>query len=246
MTDRPRKLILDLCGGTGAWSRPYRQARGYRNGKLGQPLYDVGLVTLPDYDVTKTFVDYNQRRLVFRKETPPCRYVIVPFSRVYGILAAPPCTQFSLANKGRAGGLIRPSWAEGLVTVEACERIIRACMAYGQLKFWALENPMGHLRKFLGRPQLTFEHWWYDENAYISKRTDLWGYFKTPRQTVFEKPEHTRVLEGDRDESHWHKNNQRWYTPVCPPEYQHLGLSRSAIRAITPTGFAQAFFAANR
>jgi hypothetical protein len=34
------KIILDLCGGTGAWSKPYRDAG-----------YDVRLITLPDHDV---------------------------------------------------------------------------------------------------------------------------------------------------------------------------------------------------
>lgn len=35
-----RKIVLDLCGGTGAWSAQYRDAG-----------YDVHLVTLPDHDV---------------------------------------------------------------------------------------------------------------------------------------------------------------------------------------------------
>lgn len=39
MTARKR-IILDLCGGTGAWSRPYVEAG-----------YDVRLVTLPEQDV---------------------------------------------------------------------------------------------------------------------------------------------------------------------------------------------------
>ncbi len=34
------KIILDLCGGTGAWSQPYKDAG-----------YDVRLVTLPEIDV---------------------------------------------------------------------------------------------------------------------------------------------------------------------------------------------------
>lgn len=34
------KIILDLCGGSGSWSRPYKEAG-----------YDVRLITLPDYDV---------------------------------------------------------------------------------------------------------------------------------------------------------------------------------------------------
>lgn len=60
-----RKIILDLCGGTGSWSRPYAQAG-----------YDVRVITLPEYDVR----DYE----------PP--------ENVYGILAAPPCTEFSVLN----------------------------------------------------------------------------------------------------------------------------------------------------
>ena len=39
---RRRKIILDLCGGTGSWSKPYVEAG-----------YDVRLVTLPDFDVRK-------------------------------------------------------------------------------------------------------------------------------------------------------------------------------------------------
>lgn len=40
-----KKIILDLCGGTGSWSRPYREAG-----------YDVCLITLPDYDVNKAII----------------------------------------------------------------------------------------------------------------------------------------------------------------------------------------------
>ncbi len=38
-----RKIILDLCGGTGSWSKPYQD----------NPEYKVFNLTLPDYDVTK-------------------------------------------------------------------------------------------------------------------------------------------------------------------------------------------------
>lgn len=37
------KIILDLCGGTGAWSKPYKLAG-----------YDVRVITAPEYDV-KTY-----------------------------------------------------------------------------------------------------------------------------------------------------------------------------------------------
>lgn len=38
--ERTGKIILDLCGGTGSWSRPWAL-----NG------YDVRIITLPDHDV---------------------------------------------------------------------------------------------------------------------------------------------------------------------------------------------------
>lgn len=38
--DNSKKIILDLCGGTGSWSKPYKEAG-----------YDVRLITLPEYDV---------------------------------------------------------------------------------------------------------------------------------------------------------------------------------------------------
>ena len=56
------KIILDLCGGTASWSKPYADAG-----------YDVRLITLPEQDVR----DY------------------IPPEDVYGVLAAPPCTEFS-------------------------------------------------------------------------------------------------------------------------------------------------------
>lgn len=38
--ENSEKIILDLCGGSGSWSRPYQEAG-----------YDVKLITLPDHDV---------------------------------------------------------------------------------------------------------------------------------------------------------------------------------------------------
>lgn len=219
------RIILDLCGGTGSWSKPYGESSRYT----------VHLITLPDYDVTKVSID--DRYITFHAQRDSARDKRVPVHEVHGILAAPPCTQFSLANKGTKFS-VRPNFAEGMVTVEACERIIRHCMAFGYLKWWALENPVGHLRKFLGRPQYTFEHWWFDEKCWVSKKTDLWGFFKNPVQQVFTRPAHLAAKDDG--------NSQNWYTPICPPEYAHLNLDRAALRAITPAGFAREFYRANR
>lgn len=192
-----RKIILDLCGGTGAWSRPYKEAG-----------YDVRVITLPIYDV----MTYK----------PP--------DNVYGILAAPPCTEFSLAKGSKSRDL-----ESAIKIVAACMGIIWRCKLQGSLKFWALENPRGLLRQFLGKPYFTFEHWEYGDPQI--KPTDIWGYCVEPSRVVKTKP---KELYGIR------RNGRGWAKPVCPDEYKHLNLDRAALRAITPRGFARAFFEANK
>lgn len=57
------RIILDLCGGTGSWSEPYRAAG-----------YDVRLVTLPEQDV-RTFVPPASVHGVLA--APPCDHFSV-------------------------------------------------------------------------------------------------------------------------------------------------------------------------
>ena len=144
------KIILDLCGGTGAWSKPYADAG-----------YDVRVITTPGQDVT----DY------------------IPPENVYGILAAPPCTMFSLA---RTRAKTPRNFRQGMDTVKACLNIIWGCRYEpkyrkdGCLKFWVLENPMCFLRQFLGMPYFTFDP--SDFGDRYTKKTDLWGYFNIPKK----------------------------------------------------------------
>lgn len=194
------KIILDLCGGTGAWSKPYRDAG-----------YDVRLVTLPDGDVT----------------------TYEPPAGVYGILAAPPCTEFS-----KAKGAYPRDYQSAMKVVAACMRIIWQCRTQGSLKFWAMENPEGMLRQFMGKPAYEFEQWEFGSNTV--KPTDIWGYFNPPRKTVRVRPDNIVTCIGKKSRT------VQWYKVVVPDEYKHLHLSRAAARAITPAGFAQAFFKANR
>lgn len=196
------KIILDLCGGTGSWSKPYKDAG-----------YDVRVITLPDYDV-KTFI-------------PP--------RGVYGVLAAPPCTMFSLA---RTNAKLPRDLIEAWSVVRACLDIIATCQYDSNwLRFWALENPRGYLRKFLGKPALTFEHWQFDEQATHCKPTDIWGNFNTPRWKVIKKPE----MFANRN-----YRTGNWQNPPVPEGYENIGLKRSDIRAITPQGFAKVFMEANK
>ncbi|MVB11151.1 hypothetical protein CAFE_18560 [Caprobacter fermentans] len=205
MTDNSGKIILDLCGGTGAWSKPYRDAG-----------YDVRLVTLPDNDV----LTYD----------PP--------ADVYGILAAPPCTEFSVAKNGSRR---KRDLALGMETVRACQEIIWKCQTQGKLTFWAMENPRGLLRRFMGKPAMTFDPWQYGDGW--TKKTDLWGYFNPPKPTVTVQPEGlTRRYANDKSNAFcWTTCNDR-----VPDWYTGPKLDRAGRRAITPPGFAKAFYRANK
>jgi len=194
------KLILDLCGGTGSWSRPYKEAG-----------YEVINVTLPEYDV-ETYI-------------PP--------KNVYGILAAPPCTQFSFA---RTNAKKKRNLSGGLWTVQDCLDIIWSCQRRIKkdtqkkqpLKFWALENPRGMLEWFLGKPAFTFNPYDFGDN--YKKQTQLWGCFNPPTPDPIEctQPKFDKMKSKD----------------IHPDQFGKL--TRQERRAITPAGFAQAFFEANK
>ncbi len=176
------RIILDLCGGTGAWSQPYREAG-----------YDVRLVTLPFQDV--------------RTYEPP--------EHVYGVLAAPPCTMF--ASSGARWKRTDAEMREALEIVYACLRIVEQC----QPRFWALENPVGILRRFIGPPAMYFQPCDYGDP--YTKKTCLWGRFRPPFKHTLREP----VLGS----AIWRLGESR---------------QRQMLRSITSPGFALAFFEANQ
>lgn len=179
------KTILDLCGGTGAWSKPYRDA-GY-NVLVIDPYANTGDVRL------------------FEKLT---------HVSVYGILCAPPCTMF--AGSGARWKRTDQQMIDALSIVDACLRIV----AVHAPKFWVLENPIGKLVRFLGKPQMYFNPCDYGDP--YTKKTCLWGEFNAPVKTPVEPTEGSKL----------HK------LPPSP--------DRARLRSITPHGFAQAFFKANQ
>lgn len=229
-----RPVILDLCGGTGSWSKPYAEA-GYCVHNITLPHYDVRKVVLEPLSIT-----FLAQAAASNAPNAITEDIVVPISRIRGILAAPPCTEFSIASNSRLQA--RPNWRQAMEIVEACERIIRFAKAEGYLKWWALENPRGFLRQFLGKPHYTFEQWQFGFHGV--KPTDIWGYFKIPTPLVRQRPSDIDIV---------HRGTaQRMWNPVAPEEFEHFNLNRwnmadrAAIRAITPPGFAQQFFKVNR
>lgn len=196
------RIILDLCGGTGAWSRPYKDAG-----------YDVRVITLPKHDI-------------FNYEPP---------RNVYGVLAAPPCTMFSMART-TAKTPRDLKWA--METVNACLNIIWQCQYSGtRLKFWALENPKARLRWFLGLPAMTFNPYEYGDPH--RKPTDLWGNFNTKLRK--------NPVELNKKQRKQSQLNSRELPPipddyVCDPNMTKRAIARS----ITPKGFSEAFYKANK
>lgn len=191
------KIILDLCGGTGAWSEPYADAG-----------YLVKVITLPEYDVT----DPEVQKLCIDLEP-------------YGILAAPPCTEFSRAKQFHGKGNYTHDFAKGLEPVIACLKII----AMAKPKWWAMENPNGYLKRWMGKPVESFEPWEFGDK--YQKKTLLWGNFETPHRTVIERPRSMKKFS-------------MLHSKEIAPEY-YGKYDRTTRRSITPAGFAKAFFKAN-
>ena len=208
-----KKIILDLCGGTGAWSKKYKEAG-----------YIVINVTLPFYDVTKT--EFKGDYIIFQGGTKkPLKVRIID---IYGILAAPICTMFSLA---RTRAKTPRDFRLGMELVIGCLNIIWECRYNHKLAFWCLENPMGYLRQFLGKPVFTFDPCDFGEP--YTKKTDLWGYFNIPKKNP--------INLSREDISRYKINNRK-----LPSISEITGSKQSDKRAITPQGFAKAFFKVNK
>lgn len=156
-------------------------------------------------------------------------------------LPPPPCTEFSVLNC-KAEARKRDPQA-GLKIVMACLRIIEKSKPV----WWALENPVGFLREYMGKSALIFQPWHYGDPW--TKRTEIWGTFTVPEKQYSnwedvpnKLPLYTRPGRGKPNFAYLHKSAQAlipqlaWATPKTDADF----------RAITPPGFAKAFFNANR
>lgn len=79
------------------------------------------------------------------------RLLQMPQQIIYGILAAPPCTVF--ANSGARWKRTEAQMLEALSIVDACLRFA----TIANPMFWVLENPIGSLVRYLGKPAFYFD-----------------------------------------------------------------------------------------
>ena len=172
------------------------------SGTWSKPYRDAG------YDVIQVDLKHGHDIRDFKVLPHPVR----------GILAAPPCTEFSVSGnrfwkeKDEDGRT-----AAALQLVDACMRIIVAHSP----QWWVLENPVGRLKHWIGPAKMYFNPCDYGDP--YTKKTGLWGHFSPPTMHKVEATLGNSPITGLGGKSERTKE----------------------LRSITPPGFAQAFFEAN-
>jgi hypothetical protein len=187
------KTILSLFDYSGNWPSFYKEA---------------------GYDVYQIDVKHDLNILDITKDDLP--------NNVYGILAAPPCTDF--AGSGAQYWKAKDADGRTEASLALVDKTLEIISWYPNLKFWALENPVGRLttlRPKLGKPWYFQPHWYGD--AY-TKKTGLWGNFSKdlPKNEVKPDPNSWIMKLGGKSEK------------------------TKELRSMTPLGFAKAFYLANQ
>jgi hypothetical protein len=212
--------LLSLFDYTGAWAEPYL-GNGWTvfqlDIKLGTDIMEIDTMWL-----------YEN---VFDNS---------PDGTVDGIIAAPPCTDFS-----RSGAQYWPEKDRNGDTDKSAElvrqvlRIVDVCMP----DFWAIENPVGRLNRVV--PELQpYGPWYfqpYDFGDPFTKKTGLWGEFNLPRKSYG-----FGLFQGIEDDDILGVNPEKYSSQGSPIQrYGGQSKMRKEARSITPSGFAFAFYEAN-
>ena len=156
-----------------------------------------------------------------------------PPENVYGVIANPPCTMFSIC---RTNAKTPRNMREGTFCVQHCLRVIWECQYYmvakhipHKLAFWCIENPAtGYLKHYLGKP--TYEYCPSEFGEGYTKRTALWGLFNAPPKSFWltEKPKGKSVCDIFTPMTHRNKEERMHAKSMCSQK------------------FAQAFYEANQ
>ena len=233
MEDNSKKIILDLCGGTGSWSKPYKAAG-----------YDVRTITMPENDVRY----YHPPQEVYGiLAAPPC--TMFSFARTNAKRERDLVEGMSTVE-----ACLRIIWSVQY-------KIVSNYAKYTRLKFWALENPhFGLLKNFIGKPAFVFDPWEFGDG--YQKRTAIWGNFKEPIKHPIPMTDEAKAKAKTNSYLHTmgHPSNRGKPISLCPKRDktkfdmllnkdihpEAVGLDRQARRSITPAGFAKAFFESNQ
>ena len=208
------KLCIDLCSGLGGFSQAFVDA-GWEVVRVDiEEKFKPTICT----DITKLSVPEIKVSLL--KELISYEDVIV--------LASPPCQSNSIAN-GRhwlknAGQYLR--------VAAACLDIIRDLTAEREIYF-ALENPKGRLRWFLGKPKITIalKNFGYP----TMKPTDIWANFSLPLVEVIYPKDGVRHNFPFRTKKGEPKTHQ-WSDALTPADRSKMpyGLSQAILEAVDP------------
>ncbi len=194
---------------------------------------DVGSDTKPYQDHTDYNVVLVGKDIGVENYTPP--------PNVYGVIANPVCTEFSVVNSGfhKKGDI-----EKGMFLVNHCLRIIEQCNPV----FHVIENPAtGRLKERLGKPDFSYEPWEF--GSPWTKKTALWGEFNKPTK-LYNKWEdvpkidslYIRPTRKKPSMAQQHKSHKKFIS-----EFDCFDVDDDmSLRSLCSQGFANAFFNVNR
>lgn len=219
------KLIISLYDYTGQWAKPYIDA-GYPvllwDKKIEGDIFERGFGHFQDY--------------------------IKPFNpdgyELYGILAAPPCTDFAVSgarhfkskdkSTQRCGGKDDEAFDNSVDMHIGFVAAVMFMVEMFEPKFWVIENPVGRVERLV--PELKpFRKLLFNPCDYgdpYTKKTILWGEFNSDLKK--------NEVEPVMYENNGKKGSYMWAKLGGKSE------KTKALRSATPKGFAQAFFEANQ
>lgn len=204
------KLIISIYDYTTAWVQPYIQA-GYA-------------VICWDKEIEGCILAGFTRLMIQIDEAIAAGYT------VYGILAAPPCTDFAASGAWTWPSKDKPApgflpFISSTEKSEALARLVLHLVDLYQPLFWSLENPVGRIAAIIPelKPYKALTWQPYEFGDGYSKKTILYGQFFTDLpKTVVPITDPNKILN----------------TPG--------GKNQKRLRSATPAGFAKAFFTANQ
>lgn len=188
------KVVLSLFDTSGEWSQPWVDAG-----------YEVHRFDIQDG------IDINEFSVEYLTE-------VLGIERCDVLLAAPPCTDFSIS--GAHAWKRKDADGRTQASVQLVEQTLRT-IEFFKPAVWAMENPVGRIKKLAGlpKPALSFQPANFG-NPY-TKRTYLWGDMQTELPLASVHP-----ADGSKMTTKYSGRDK----------YQ---------RSLTPDGFAYSFFMAN-